>query len=171
MLEVTIDSKLSFTEHVHEICDKASQKLNVMTRLSSFMSLEKRRLIMKQFGCCPLIWMFHDRTLNNRINGMQERALSYRIAYRDRTSNFTELLLKDNAVTVHQRSLQVLATEVYKVKMSLTPQLVKELFSHSTQAYNLRSTYEFKLENVKTDHYGSESLSFSAPKGYGNLGH
>ena len=88
-------------EHVHEICDKASQKLNVMTRLSSFMSLEKRRLIMKQFGYCPLIWMFHDRTLNNRINGMQERALPYRIAYRDRTSNFTELLLKDNAVTVH----------------------------------------------------------------------
>ena len=133
-----------------------------MTRLSSFVSLEKRRLIMKQFGYCPLIWIFHDRTLNKRINRMQERAL--RIAYRDRTSNFTELLLKDNAVTVHQRNLLVLDTEVYKVRMSITPQLIKELFSHSTQAYHLRSTYEFKLENVKTVHYGSESLSFSAPK-------
>ena len=92
---------------------------------------------------------------------MQEQAL--RITYRDRTSNFTELLLKYNAVTVKQRSLQVLATEIYKVKMSLTPQLVKELFPHSTQENNLRSTYEFKLENVKIVHYGSESISFLAP--------
>ena len=70
LLGVTIDNKLSFTEHVHKICDKASQKINALTRLSSFMSLEKRRhesmlimlimLIMKafvnlQFGYCPLI--------------------------------------------------------------------------------------------------------------------
>ena len=151
LLGVTIDNKLSFTEHVHKICDKASQKLNALTRLSSFMSLEKRRLIMKafvnsQFGYCPLIWMFHNRTLNNRINRIHERAL--RIVYRDKTSNFTELLQKDNAVIVHQRNLQVLATEVYKVKMGLAPQLVKELFPVSTYAYNVRSAYEFKLENV-----------------------
>ena len=49
LLGVTIDNKLSFTEHVQKICDKASQKLNALTRLSSFMSLEKRRLIMKAF--------------------------------------------------------------------------------------------------------------------------
>ena len=131
LLGVTIDNKLSFTEHAHKICDKASQKLNALTRLSSFMNLEKRRIIMKafvhsQFGYCPLIWMFHNRTLNNKINRIHERAL--RIVYRDKTSNFTELLQKDNAVTVHQRNLQVLATDIYKVKMDLAPQLVKELF-------------------------------------------
>ena len=167
MLGVTIDNKLSFTEHVHKICDKASQKLNAVARLSSFMSLEKRRLIMKafvnsQFGYCLLIWIFHDRTLNNRLNRIYEGAL--RIVYRDKTSNFTELLHTDNAVTVHQRNLQVLATEVYKVKMGLAPQLVKELFPFSTDECNLRSTYEFKIENVKTVHYGTESLSFLGPK-------
>ena len=41
LLEVTIDNKLSFTEHVHKIFDKASQKLNALARLSSFMSLKK----------------------------------------------------------------------------------------------------------------------------------
>ena len=45
LLGVTIDNKLSFTENVHEICDKASQKINALARLSSFMSLEKRRII------------------------------------------------------------------------------------------------------------------------------
>ena len=106
--------------------------------------------------------MFHNRTLNNKINRIHERAL--RIVYRDKTSNFTELLQKDNAVTVHQRNLQLLATEVYKVKMDLAPQLVKEPFPLSTHAYNLRSAYEFKLENVKTFHYGTESLSFLSPE-------
>ena len=154
-LGVTIDNKLSFTKHVHKICDKASQKLNALARLSSFMSSEKRRLIIKafvnsQFGYCPLIWMFHERAL--------------RIVYHDKTSNFTELLQKDSAVTLHQRNLQVLATEVYKVKMGLAPQLVKQLFPLSTHVYNFRSTYEFKLENVKTVHYGPESLSFLGPK-------
>ena len=96
------------------------------------MSLEKRRIILKafihsQFGYCPLIWMFHNRTLNNKINRIHERAL--RIVYRDKTSNFTELLQKDSAATAHQRNLQVLATEIYKVKMDLAPQLAKERFS------------------------------------------
>ena len=54
------------------------------------------------------------------------------MVYRDKTSNFSELLQKDNAVNVHQRNLQVLATEVYKVKMGLTPQLVKEHFPLNT---------------------------------------
>ena len=102
--------------------------------------------------------MFHNGTLNNRINRIHEWPL--RIVYRDKKSNSTELLQKDNAVTVHQRKLQVLTTEVYKVKRKL----VKELFPLSTHAYNLRFTYEFKLKNIKTVRYGTESLSFLGPK-------
>ena len=86
----------------------------------------KQSIQHSQFGYCPHIWMFRNRILNNKINRIQERAL--RIVYRDKTSNFTKLLQKDNAVTVHQRNLQVLATDIYKVKMDLAPQLVKELF-------------------------------------------
>ena len=92
--------------------------------------------------------MFLNRTLNNRINRIHEQRL--RILYHDDTSNFTKLMQKENEVTVHQRNLQVLATKIYKVKMGFATHLVKELFTISTQAYNLRSTYGFKLENVKT---------------------
>ena len=57
-LLVTIDDKLPFTEYVHKICDKGSQKLQALAQLSSFKSLEKRRLIRKgfvnsQFEYCP----------------------------------------------------------------------------------------------------------------------
>ena len=88
LLGVAIDNKLSFTKHVHKVCDKASQRLNPLARLSSFMSLENGMLIMKafvnsQFGHFPYIWMFHNITLNNRINRIYKTAL--RIVYRDKT--------------------------------------------------------------------------------------
>ena len=64
-----------------------------------------KTFIMSQFNYCPLVWMFHDRNLNNKINKMHLRAL--RIAYRDYESDFETLLKRDNSVTVHQRNLQV----------------------------------------------------------------
>ena len=98
-------------EHLHKIFDKFRQKLNALSRLFRFMTLEKRRLITKafvnsQFGYCPLNWMFRNKTLNNRINRIHERAL--RIVYRDKIPNFTELLQKENTETAYQRNLQVM---------------------------------------------------------------
>ena len=36
LLGVSIDNKLSFAEHVHKICDKPSQTLNALARISSY---------------------------------------------------------------------------------------------------------------------------------------
>ena len=46
-------------------------------------------LSFSQFSYCPLIWMFHNRKLNYRINKMYERAL--RIALNDHQCTFEEL--------------------------------------------------------------------------------
>ena len=70
--------------------------------------------------------MNHSRTLNNRINRIQERAL--RIVYNDRISKFNELLEKDKYVTIHSRNLQILATELYKVRNGLAPQIMNNVF-------------------------------------------
>ena len=73
LLGIKIYCNLSFNEHVEDICKKASQKLNALARVSQYVNEPKRRLlfksfIMSQFGYCPLIWMFHSRKLNTRIN-------------------------------------------------------------------------------------------------------
>ena len=99
------------------------------------MDIKKRRMIMKafitsQFSHCPLIWMFHSRALNNKINTIHERSL--RITYKDRASTFEELLRKDNSVTIHHRNLQVLATELYKVENDMDPEVVNEVFQKRT---------------------------------------
>ena len=44
------------------------------------------------FGHRHLVWMFHSRDLNHKINSFHERTL--RITYRDRLSSFQDLLKK-----------------------------------------------------------------------------
>ena len=70
--------------------------------------------IFSQFGYCPLIWMFHSRTLNNKINRLHEQAL--RLVYQDHNLTFEELLRKDGSFTIDQRNIQKLAMEMYKIK-------------------------------------------------------
>ena len=55
-----------------------------------------------------------DKTSDNRINHLHERAL--RIVYNDNVSTFEKLLGKDNSVTIHVRHPRILATELYKTK-------------------------------------------------------
>ena len=95
------------------------------------MDHEKLRLTMKtfiesQFNYCSLTWMFHSRTLNNKINKLHERAL--RIVYKYPNLNFRELLDLDKSFSIHHRNLQKLATEMFTIKNGLAPILTQELF-------------------------------------------
>ena len=92
-----MDSKLSFGDHIKNLCKKASQKLNALARVAPYMCLEKRKTVMKDFvtsqiGYYPLIWMFHSRSLNNKIIFLHEKAL--RTTYGDILSSFEDLLKK-----------------------------------------------------------------------------
>ena len=68
--------------------------MHALARISNYVDVEKRKVMMNafivsQFSYCPLVWMFHDRSVNKKINKIHERAL--RIAYKDSCSNFEEL--------------------------------------------------------------------------------
>ena len=65
------------------------------------MDISKKGSIMN-----ALIWTFHSRKLNHRINKIHGRAL--RIVYNDHQCTFEELLVRDNSFTIHERNLQKL---------------------------------------------------------------
>ena len=63
LLGVTIDYKLNFEEHLSKVCDKASQKINALARISPYMNINQRKRITRafisyQFGYCPLALFF-----------------------------------------------------------------------------------------------------------------
>jgi len=83
----------------------------------------------------------------------------------DNLSPFEKLLLLDNSVTVHQRNIQVLATELFKVKNNLSPDIMNTVFIKNQQsAYNLRNESYFRREHKQTVYFGTESLSFLGPQ-------
>ena len=49
LLGVTIDSNLNFKEHILSLCKKANRKLHALSRVSKYMTLNKRRILMKSF--------------------------------------------------------------------------------------------------------------------------
>ena len=112
----------------------------------------------KVFCNFSLIWMFHSRRLNNKINSINERAL--RITYQDNTPTFQELLNKGNS----HRNMQVLATEMFKIHRDLSPEVVTETFESKTSSYNLRRNDAFEKRQVNFVYRGTESLSFLVPK-------
>ena len=154
LLGIKIDNQLNINDHVSSIYKKASLKLHALARISKFMSKEKLRVLMKafvesQFGYCPLIWMYHSRTPNNKINKLYERAL--RLVYKNNTSSsFEELLAMDNSYTVHHRNVQKLAIEMYKVQNDLSPSFMRFIFPASAKHYTLRNESAFKTNNIRT---------------------
>ena len=64
---------------------------------------------------------------------------------------------------VHYRNLQFLATEIYKALNKISSSLMSELFQIKNMNYNLRNGNVLVSRNVKTDRYGTESISYLAP--------
>ena len=116
-----------------------------------------------QFSYCLLVWMCHGRANNDKINRLHEPCL--RIMYSDKQSSFETLLEKDDSVSVHNQNLQILATEMYKIKNDLSPLIFTELFEQrNEQHYDLRMNSQFTKPPVRTVYHGSESIPFLGPK-------
>ena len=70
--------------------------------------------------------MFLSRQISHKINKIHERAL--RIVYNDHFLSIEELVSKDKSATVHQRNLETLATEMYKILNGLSPDIMQDIF-------------------------------------------
>ena len=168
LLWVKIDSNFTFEEHINNLCQKSSQKLHALTRISHYLSPNKKRILFKtfvisQFNYCSLVWVYHSRILNKRINNIHPRAL--RIVYQDKKSSFEELLQKDNSVTVHMKNLQYLATKIFRVKSGLSPIIMNEVFDfQENESHNLGSGIHLASRNMHTAHFGTDTISNLGPK-------
>ena len=61
LLGVTIDNKLNFNNHLQKILRKAYPRVHVLARITPYMGIPKRELLMNsffitQFNYCPLVW-------------------------------------------------------------------------------------------------------------------
>ena len=103
LLGVKTVVNLNFSDHISDLCKKASRRVFASARVTPFMGLSKRKLLINafftsQFSYCSLIWLCHSHSNNRKINIFHERCL--RIIYNDKQLFFIQLLNKDNQFTL-----------------------------------------------------------------------
>ena len=96
-LQESPDSKLSFDKHIKMICKKASNKLGILARVTLYVAIEKKEVLMNyffdsQFNYCPLFSMCHSRRDNTKITNLHGRC--FWLIYSDKKSSYEELLEK-----------------------------------------------------------------------------
>ena len=105
--------------------------------------------------------MLHSRSNNNKIKNLHERYLQ--IIYNDKQSSYEGFLINDGTVSIHQKNIQTLATEMFKVKNE--PEIICDIFTQRiNNHYNLRHVNHFETPFIRTVYNGTESVSYLGPK-------
>ena len=136
------------------------EKLHALAWIIKYMptnqaQLSMRSFIMWKFSYCTLIWICHSTKINTQINKLHKSAL--RLVYNDKSSSFRELLERDNSVTFHERNIQVLLIEIFKVKSGVALKIMTEIFKFKNHSYDLRKNW-LERRFLKSCKYGSETV-------------
>ena len=167
LLGITIDEHLNFNEHLTNVCKRASRKLNALSRVSSFLSYQQKKVmsnsfISGQFNYCPLIWMFSSIRSYRKINKLHERSL--RLCHNDYTSSYDELLSKQDLVNIHVRNIQQLMIEIFKCLKGISPPIMNDIFRLRNIPYTIRNPRDLDSWLPKTVYCGLETLAYKGPQ-------
>ena len=169
-MEVTIENRLTFYNHLEQLCKKIANKLNALVIITPFLNHNQIRLIYNlsfkgQLIYCPLIWTFCSRRSNLLINKLQEESPGR--AYNNSNSSFSELLEMANESTIHIRSSKFLFTEVYKFLNGLSPPIMNQMFQKNDCPHDLRNSRILVSKHkstIKSIKYGINSIAFKCPQ-------
>ena len=70
--------------------------------------------------------MFTSQYINNVLNSIHERAL--RLIYNDYELPFDRILEDNKEKSIHQKNIESLAIEIYKLQAGLAPPIMSDLF-------------------------------------------
>ena len=114
-----------------------------------------KSMIKSQFNYCPLVWMFISGKFNNLANKIPERPLG--VSYKDQKTSYENLLETHSELTIHQRNLQALMTEIYKIVNSVAPSIMNCLFEFRSNKYSIRNFEVLSTDFRRTVNYGIET--------------
>ena len=77
---------------------------------------------------CPLLWIFHGKQTNNKIDKLHERDL--RIVYNDTVPSFEDLLITHRSFTNNHQNMQSLAIETNKALNDLPGENFRDFYKN-----------------------------------------
>ena len=110
-----------------------------------------------QFSYTPLIWMFCRKTLYSKIEKTHHRVLKVIYSIDD---SYNNLLLCSNSVSIHQRHLQFLVTEIFESISQINPEFMRCFFNQKKLSYTLRNKPILNLARTQSTYYGTNAVHF-----------
>ena len=110
--------------------------------------------------------MFCKKTIYLKMQKIHHKTL--RIIYQSDES-YENLLNLDNSVSLHQRHLRFLVTEIFKSLSKTNPKFMWSYFSSKNLPYNLRKGTSLSLPSAKSTVYGTNSVHFKGTLIWNNL--
>ena len=128
LLHIEIDNKLNFEKHISNTCKKASNQLNAICKLQTFMGPKKKNEVITNtfvhsnfnYGC--LIWHFSSKKSHNNVEKIHERSLKF--------------LLNDysTSVSMETKRLGAMVYETFKTLNNFNAIFMKDIFHYSPNA-------------------------------------
>ena len=113
-----------------------------------------------QFNCSPLIWMFCQKTLYLKMEKIHHKTL--KIIHQSNAS-YCDLLECNSSISIHQRHLQFLLTEVYKSTVTTDPRSIWYFFRKRKILYNLRKSAVFFFSRARLKNHETNCVYFRGP--------
>ena len=137
---VVFDKSLDFKKHIDNFIRKAQYKLHALRHIRKFLNVEKAKklgnaFIDSQFNYAPLVWMFCRKTSYSKIEKMHHKTLNVIYGIDD---SYNNLLLRSEYVSVHEKLLRFLVTEIFKSISQINPEFMWSFFKQKKSSYNLR---------------------------------
>ena len=84
---------------------------------------------------------------------------------------FITVIVYNNEVSIHQKQLRILATEVFKSLADLNPDFMKSYFTIQEIPYCLRNGNFLKIRSARSTRYGTNPILFRARLVWNKLPH
>ena len=110
--------------------------------------------------------MFCRKTLNSKIQKIHHRTLKVVYGIGD---SYKNLLLRSNSVSIHQRHLQFLVTEIFKSISQINPEFMWSFFKPKKLSYSLRKGPILNLPKTQSTFYGTNTIHFRGSLIWNNL--
>ena len=111
--------------------------------------------------------MFAGKILIDKICKTHHRTLQ--VVYDNFDKSYGKLIELNKGLSIRQRHLRYLATEVLRSIMHLNPQFIWSYFEEKPMPYNLRDGSKLVLPKTKSSRFGISSLRFRGSLLWNNL--
>ena len=164
-LGLIIDNRLSWSNHVNELCKKVTSAIGALRRIRPLISqstavLVYNSLIQPHFDYCSLVWDGLSDQLSDKLQKLQNRAarVILKANYGTSSSLLLDILKWDKLVIRRKKHKAIM---MFKSLNEQAPVYLQNLFHERSTDYDLRNSFhKLTLPRPRTN-YLKRSFSYS----------